>query len=110
MADWMQSVAVKERFPDLLEEGNIDLTKRPKVKNPDGSVSTVLSMSFQDDDGAETLIPRVTDDGRIVDENEAVEIYRKTKKHLGKFRSPEAATAFAEWLHEQQEQQYGEPE
>lgn len=86
-------------------EGNIDLKKRPVVDNPDGSISTVRSMSFNLD-GKEVLLPTVSEDGRILTPDEAVAQYRRTGKHLGVFASPEEATSYAQRLHEQQEKLY----
>ena len=81
--------------------GNIDLTKRPVVHNPDGSISTVKSMSVNFG-GPEILIPMVSPDGRVLTEDQAVEMYRRTGQHLGMFANPESATAFAESLHNDQ--------
>jgi len=66
---------------------------------------TVLSMSFNDGK-KEVLVPRIRDDGKVMSEDEAIQHYFKTGKHLGKFDTPEEATKFAQALHEQQEKMY----
>ena len=85
--------------------GNIDLNNRPIVKNSDGTISTVRSMSFQDDNGKEVLIPTVIN-GKVVSDDEAINHYYKTGEYLGKFDSVEAADKYAIQLHKDQEKQY----
>ncbi|MDS0789132.1 hypothetical protein OSB94_13605 [Proteus vulgaris] len=89
----------------MIEQGNIDIHNRPVVKNQDGSISTVRSMSANFD-GREVLIPTVSDDGRIMSDDEAIDNYLRTGKHLGMFSTPEDATAYAESLHNQQAEEY----
>jgi hypothetical protein len=84
-----------------LEQGNIDLTDRPRVRTKDGSISTVRSMSANID-GKEVLMPTVSRDGRIMSDDEAIDQYRRTGQHLGKFRTPQDADAYARQLHDQQ--------
>lgn len=89
------------KFPGMLSPGNIDLTNRPRVKNADGSTSTVRSASFGLG-GKETLLPTVSDDGRILTDDQAVDQFRRTGANLGMFANPRAADAYATGLHNQQ--------
>jgi hypothetical protein len=92
-------------YPGMTEAGNIDLMGRPKVKNKNGGTSTVFSTGVEMD-GHHYLLPRVTDDGRVVSTPEAVKIFKKTGKHLGRFSNPEASNEYAEKLHRAQEKLY----
>jgi hypothetical protein len=89
-----------ERAPQgELEIGNIDLSTRGAVKNADGSISTIKSMSFNEN-GRQTLIPTIDPEGREMTEHEAIERYLGTGEHLGKFDSSDSATAYAKRLSE----------
>lgn len=99
-----RAAALAEAF-GIKAPGNIDLMRRPVVKNQDGTISTVRSMSVNID-GEEVLIPTVSDDGRILSDQAAIDLYRHTGRHLGRFRTPQGATQFAERLHEQQARAY----
>lgn len=61
-------------------------------------------MSFGTPQG-EVLIPTVVN-GRVVSDQEAIAHYRQTGEHLGIFRTPEEATAYAQSLHEDQAREY----
>ena len=86
----------------MIEQGNIDLSKRPVVRNKDGSISTLLTTGFGIAEGGkdvEVLIPLVSDNGKIMTREEAIEKYKKDGKHLGKFRTIADASRYAEQLH-----------
>lgn len=89
----------------LVTAGNINLNNRPTVKNADGSISTVRSISINVDD-KEVLIPTISDDGKLLSDSEAVALFEKTGRHLGMFDSVENANRYAENLHKQQEAKY----
>jgi hypothetical protein len=78
---------------------NMALSARPQVRNPDGSVSTVRTLSFGTDEG-EVVVPTVSDDGRIMSDEEAIQNYYRTGKHMGIFSDPDSATAYARMLHD----------
>lgn len=78
--------------------GNLPLEVTQKVNNPDGSVSTVRTISVGID-GKEVLIPTVVD-GKVVSDIEAVDHYRVTGENFGTFNTTEEADAYGEWLHQ----------
>lgn len=91
--------------------GNIDLNNRPVYKNEDGSISTVRSMSFWDDDEQkEILVPTIAFDknGKAISltNDEAIDRYYETGEYLGKFDDYKEADKYAEELHEQQDKLY----
>lgn len=93
----------------LALKGNIDLNSRPTVKNSNGSISTVLSISIGE--GKLTvLIPTVIkkQDGKgvIVSDADAIKHYKKTGQHLGKFFNAKDATTYAIALSAQQDKLY----
>jgi len=85
----------------LLKEGNIVLSDREVVRNKDGSISTVKSISIGTPQG-EVLIPTVIG-GKIVTDKEAIAHFKKTGEHLGVFATPEDATAYAKFLSQDME-------
>ena len=92
--------------------GNIDLTSRPVLLNPDGSISTVESISFYDDkEGKEILVPKIYESNgtalRLSDEG-AIRRYYDTGEYLGKFDTAESATDYAKKLHESQDKMYAQ--
>jgi GH24 family phage-related lysozyme (muramidase) len=87
----------------MTEPGNIDLTNRPIAKNADKTISTVRSISIEEDNKT-ILIPTVID-GKVVSNDEAIKHYKDTGEHLGKFSDPKTADAYAEKVHREQERQ-----
>jgi hypothetical protein len=90
----------------LMVPGNINTHRRPVVRNADGSISTVRSMTFTNPDGSAVLVPSVIEGRGIVSPQEAFKYYQQTGQHLGIFDTPDNADAYAKSLHEQQAQEY----
>jgi hypothetical protein len=91
--------------PGLVIPGNIDLAKRPKVKNADGSISTVRSIEVGAD-GLTYLVPTVVGK-RVVSNEEAVKHWQQTGEHLGAYKTLKQAKAAGEQLHLDQASFYG---
>lgn len=100
-------VAVDSDPEGMVEPGNMDLNRTPSIANPDGRVSSVLSSSFEDEDGREVMVPGVKHGKGFLDDPEKE--YRETGEHLGKFRATpdkkasDLADQYADTLHQQQE-------
>lgn len=89
-----------------LGQGNIDLYNRPVYMNDDGTISTVDSISFYDEnEKKEILIPTIVNGQRVSDE-QAIDYYYQTGEYLGKFDTVEESEAYADLLHKQQELLY----
>ncbi|MGH6746390.1 M23 family metallopeptidase [Novosphingobium sp.] len=93
-----QPAAGAPEAPKPFIAGNLAEDIRYRVKNDDGSVSTVRTMSIGTDQG-EVLIPTVVG-GKVVSDEAAIAHYRKTGENFGTFKTPEEATAYAEALHQ----------
>ena len=86
----------------MLALGNIDLHNRPILKNSDGSISTVRSITIEDDWGRSVLLPTVGPNGEDWTPQQAIENYKQTGKNLGIFANETSANRYAEELHEAQ--------
>lgn len=107
---WAKEIDAEDRVASgfsgdgLISPGNINLSNRTPVKNSDGTISTVRSISIGTDNG-EVLIPTVVG-GKVVSDDDAIKHYRETGENLGTFSSPQSADNYAEFLHKSQERQY----
>jgi hypothetical protein len=88
----------------LIKPGNIDLLHRPVVHNPDGSISTVRSITVGTPHGF-VLLPTVVG-GRVVSNDAAIDHWRRSGQHLGVFASERAADRYAQQLHQSQARRY----
>ena len=116
MADGLMSLLQAQEQPKgllswgnpegLVTPGNIDLNKRVKVKNKDGSFSTIESMSANIG-GVEVLFPTITPDGKRMTPQQAMHRYMQTGEHLGVFVAPQFADKYAKDLSIRQGNFYG---
>jgi hypothetical protein len=93
------------KVPGMATPGNIDLTTRPIVRNADGTVSTVRTISYRNKDGKEVLIPTVVPGedgkGKILSNQDAIRYWGEKGQNFGSFNSVKDADAYAKILHEQ---------
>ena len=92
-----------ERRQIFARSSNIDLNRRPSVKNADGSGSTVRSITIVTPDGKAVLIPTVVGN-RVVSNEEAIKHFQQTGENLGIFKDEASADRYAHSFHEQQAQ------
>lgn len=83
----------------MITPGNIDLNKREKVKNPDGSYSTVRTITIEQD-GKTILLPTIIN-GKQVSNDEAIAHYKQTGEHMGIFKSEADANKYDERIHKE---------
>src|SRR5258708_8421612 len=97
------SPSYQGKVPGMVRPGNIDINHRPNINNPDGSHSSVFSMSFGTDEG-EVLVPGVGNGKdyplRKLTTKEALDQYHKTGNNLGTFKTPKDADAYGSKLHD----------
>jgi hypothetical protein len=82
----------KPKVPGILP---FDIQNR--VENPDGTISTIKTISFNDGTG-EILIPTIVKNKELSEE-EAIDYYYKSGESFGTFKSVEDANRMAEYLH-----------
>lgn len=90
-----------------LAQGNIDLHHRPVVHNPDGSISTVRSITVTGDNGQAMLLPTVSPQGTILSNPDAVALWQRSGQNLGTFANEDVADRYAQDLHRAQALEYG---
>lgn len=95
---------VPGQWPGMVQPGNLNLAQRPTVHNPDGSISTVKSVSFGVG-GNEVLVPEVVGN-QVVSPEAALRHYFQTGQNLGSFTDPQAANNYAQLLHLAQAAEY----
>jgi hypothetical protein len=92
--------------PDSIA-GNINLNQRPIVHNPDGSFSTVRSMSFEEN-GQQVLVPTIDPQGKQMNVQESIDLYHRTGQHLGKFATEAQADSASAAISARQDRHFGQ--
>lgn len=85
----------------MVKPGNVDLSKRPLVHHKSGGVSTLYSGSFEDE-GKVVVVPFVSPTGEMLNDKQALALYKKTGQNLGTFKTEEDATKYSIYLHQKQ--------
>lgn len=86
-----------KNFPAMISPPNIPLRDRPVVKNPDGSSSTVSTITIEED-GKGILLPTIIN-GKRVSEADAIQHFKDTGENMGVFKSEKDADDYDKQLH-----------
>ena len=81
-----------------VEPGTTTLNNRTIPRNTDGSIAAQATHIIQDVDGLQVIIPTIGPSGERWTIEQAMDNYFRTKQHLGKYRSMEAAQKAVETL------------
>src|SRR4051812_46971689 len=91
--------------PGLIVRGNLDIWRRPVVRNANGSLSTVKSVSWNvpvnlggRTRNLEVLMPEVIGN-RVVSARAALQHFQNTGEHLGMFDDAAHANQYGTRLH-----------
>lgn len=76
-----------------------DFHARPIAHNPDGTISTVRSITVSDENGNNYVIPTVIN-GRVVSNDEAIRHWQQTGETMGVSPDANAADAYSQLIHE----------
>lgn len=131
--DYSQQTMVASHPRGLVAAGNLPIWNRPTIQNANGSHSSELSFS-REDNGKEVLVPSIvsgkfmTPDGKMPPlgsqdksgkyiptpeekamQDRAWQHYENTGENLGKFANPDDADAYANVLHNRGGYNYGTP-
>jgi hypothetical protein len=88
-------------------KGNIDLDKRKVYKHPAGYIQTEHSMTIGSPKQGFVNIPTIVG-GKPVSGGKAVDHYRKTGKHLGKYKDVKSAVNSAKKVSKRQNTVYND--
>ena len=105
MADTLP--AAWHRANGMVVPPTMDPTQQHPAVNPDGSISTVKTIGVNVD-GLEVVIPTISPDGQFLTDEEARQLFLRTGRHLGMFKTVDQANAYAQQLHASEAQRIGQ--
>lgn len=79
-------------------KGNIDLNSKPLLALGDGSLVSTRGIQYKDDNGKIAIIPTVSDNGLLLTDDEAIDMYKSTGQHLGMFDTEKDANFYHQQL------------
>lgn len=95
--DAIRNAAYAAQRTQQITPGNLDINTLPVVKNQDGTMAP-RTMIVPGKNGQSVIIPLVGPQGQVLSQQDAVKFYMGSGKHLGVFKTPEAAAAYQQIL------------